>query len=236
MYSYLLKTQKEKLISIIKGWVESFNKYAEISRKEALEALKPGETNRTQERVIYSDQWKKAFSEETEKSKIKVNSVFEELFKEIEKDITDAPKEEAINSIMAFNLRNIKNIPQKEKQIELQMLLNKYGENYLINKAIHDIANQEKIYLDDTRKIIDFNRAERLKDTIDKLFNDWNRIHGTISPNGYISIVLSTIEDFDFGSDTKNNLSLFDFFNTNVIAENEEKNEDTKTESVYSWN
>ena len=209
MNTTFLNEQKNEIISLIKEWRDTFYDYAEKSRKEELESLKTYDVNRTVPGVIYSDKWKDLFTEETDKSKIKLDTIFSNIFKETEKDITIAPKTEAFNAVTAFKLRNIKNIPKREKQIELQMLLNKYGDNYLINRAINDIAKEERIFLNNSYRFPDFIETEKLKELVYSLFKNWDRIQGTIPPDGYINIILNAVNDFDFEQDSNKGITLF---------------------------
>ena len=131
-----------ELKKIAREFNQKFNFYSEESYNEKLLSLKPGESAPIKGQLTGS--YRKAMEDFAAECRRKTADIMDRELTEVNKKLTEAPSNDAINSIALFNMRN----PQALNEGMVRTLLDKYGSNPQSYEAILDIAAQKGIRLD----------------------------------------------------------------------------------------
>lgn len=154
------KEISEKLTGFYKGYIEAYKQAAANSKKDYLATLQPGERIPAQEK-LYTAESKEAFAKYSDQAKAEINSYLLANIKEVQRLKTNPPHPEAINYISMLN-------QLKEPEAGLiDIAMNRYGDNYITYKALHDIAAKHEM--------TDF-KAPVLDSLEEVLLNEYNNI------------------------------------------------------------
>ena len=140
MLGYLKKKTADALKEIIDRHYENYTKAVEASRVEYVKSL-PIETTITVRPLygsFYRQEDHEAFKETCREAQEKAMSAFDGFRSTVKEKMTEAPTEDAVNTIKLLSLRT----PTKE---DLENLLDKYGDNYQVYCTIADIAKKNDV-------------------------------------------------------------------------------------------
>lgn len=140
MATFDIKKYQKEITALHKEFADRFRKTAEKSRLEAMEGLKPGDTV-PKTGIIYGDANRRSFEEEAGKIRTRGYDVIERARAELQRQITEAPKQDAVNAVAMLAHRT--NITRQE----VENLVQVYGENYQTYQAIRDIAGKHEIFI-----------------------------------------------------------------------------------------
>lgn len=129
-----LKTLKVTLDS-------AFTQHAESSRQEHIKEL-PAGAPLPKANTIYGSEHLAAFREEAEELRSQALAAIAEEREKVQKQMADAPSNEAVNAISLMKLRT------DLTPDDINTMLSAYGENYSAHKAITSIANSAGVKYD----------------------------------------------------------------------------------------
>lgn len=141
MATFDLKKYQNEITELNKEFADRFHKAAESSRREAMEGLKPGDPVPATGR-IYGEANRRFFEQEAGKIRSRGYDVIERAKAELQKQITEAPRQDAVNAVAMLAHRTNVTRPEVENLLEV------YGDNYQTYQAIKDIAAKHEIYVD----------------------------------------------------------------------------------------
>lgn len=141
MATFDIKKYQNEIIKLNQEFADRFHKAAEKSRLEAMEGLKPGDTV-PKTGIIYGDANRRFFEQEAGKIRDRGYAVIERARADLQRQITEAPKQDAVNAVAMLAHRT--SITRQE----VENLLQVYGDNYQAYQAIKDISAKHEIYVD----------------------------------------------------------------------------------------
>lgn len=155
----LLEGLRKELQNIYDSWFDDFQVLAAASRSEYMKGMTPGQPI-PEEGKLYIDRYKEQFATQTEKVAQKALEVVTRELVKIQKEMTEAPTEEAARALQIFAIRavdeTIENWTERNKYAdEIDGLMNAYGSNYLTYQALKKYAEKAGVH--------DFNEHEATK-------------------------------------------------------------------------
>lgn len=188
----MLKAEAKKAIEQLKQmnntYIEDYKAVFEKDKKEVLHRLKPGQPVPA-ENIVILDENKALLNQLQMELKDKAQSVLNELKSSINKAMTKAPSNEALNYIELLSKRTTLN------RDDINLALNTYGENYQIDKVLVDLAKKNEIAVDDISIVEDI-----LSEATTNLFNSYDRVLGRVKNNN--SSIESDISWLNFEIDS----------------------------------
>lgn len=141
MATFDIKKLQNEITALNKEFADTFHKSAEASRMEVMKSLEPGEAT-PQTGRIYGEDNRKLFEEKAAEIRSKGYSLIEQAKADLQKQITEAPSQDAVNAVSMLSHRTSVTRP------EVDNLLQVYGDNYQAYQAIRDIAAQHEIFVE----------------------------------------------------------------------------------------
>ena len=166
------KETANQIKAIYKEWRNTYDRMAEKSRLEEINR-RPPEAMIPKTGMIYGKNNQDAFSNVTLEYKQRARAALADLRAEVEKAKTAAPSEEALRAVQAFQLRDPKGMTPDAYAQETQELINRYGENYMINQALHDMAAKEHVRVTSHPLAAEVDAFESVDNLIDQTINSF---------------------------------------------------------------
>lgn len=146
----LLNNAREEVKKRYDVWFAEYQDIAKKSRDEEINKLQAGRPIPEDGR-IYGEYWKDEFTQVTDKMRAEALNILTKEYHRLSDVITEAPNDEAVRTIDMFSLRAvsepIENRDAKERYAaEIDMLMNKYGENYGVYQTLRAYAEKAGIY------------------------------------------------------------------------------------------
>lgn len=185
MDRYDRKLINERLKSEFRRYCDEYSRLSEAAKNDYLKSMKPGE--RVPATVALSGEYADRFQNTINSIKENVDSLLKPIEDKLEASITEAPSQDATNTIMLLSAR--KNIDQAE----IDRLVNKYGDNVQSYNAIRDIASQHKIYLGEHPVLADLEAVKTISGSTAG-FSVMNANNGKASP-GLVSFIEMSIDN-----------------------------------------
>lgn len=157
MDKYDRKVINEKLKREFRRYSDTYSKLSEAAKMDYLKTAQPGE--KVPERVALSGEYAERFQNTINDIRVNVDNLLRPIQEKLEASITDAPSQEAANTIALLSTR--KHIDQAE----IEHLINRYGDNVQAYNAIKDIASEHDVYLMNHQVLSDLKAVKSLADT-----------------------------------------------------------------------
>lgn len=185
MSRYDRKMTNEKLKKEFRRYSDEYSRLSKLAKDEYVKTLKPGA--RVPEKVELSGEYRNRFEDLVTEIKSNVSGILKPIKKELEDSISEAPSQEALNTIMLLGTR--KNINKEE----LNQIVNRYGDNVQAYNAIKDIAKEHDVYLGNHQVNEDLDYIESINNAALRMsVLDANNGHAT---PGYVSFIEISIDN-----------------------------------------
>lgn len=188
--NYFTKQRVNKdLKSLTSRFKDGYRITCESSRNAHMRTLSPGSPMPPQG-IIYGDNIRKEFESECSGYRVKAREIIDEALQDLKKKETEAPTNEAVNSITLLNLR--KEITENE----IDDLLTRYGkDNPQAWRAINSIAYDHGIKVFKDHPVYEeIEAVEALGKTLEKTISLSSAESGHAS-DGYITLVDEQIDN-----------------------------------------
>lgn len=138
------KNAIKEINAAITECVDYYGWCAESSYRETLPTLKPGETA-PEGGKIHGEKYQGLYNGKVYNAMDRANKALESWRESINHTLTDAPSEEALRAVQAFQLRNKERLTKEAYGAEIQRLIDRYGDNYQIYEALLDMAMDKEV-------------------------------------------------------------------------------------------
>ncbi len=159
------------------AWKDDYFRIAEQSRREAQASLAPWETNTYEQDRIYGEKYQKEFRDLSDKYKSEAKEMFSQVRDSVNLLKTWTPSEDALRAVTAFGLIDPGNTTKDKYQEDLQLMMSKYGDNYMIAQALADMGHKAGVYIEPHPLAAYSERVTDAEYNLDKSFNAYEAIH-----------------------------------------------------------
>lgn len=154
-----------------------------------MKTLTPGQPI-PEEGKIYTEKYRELIETETAEAKAKAVSAIDREHEKIQKEMTEAPSEEAARAVQAFVVRavdkEIEDSAQRNKYAdEVDGLMNAWGSNYLSYQALKhyaEVAGVKDFKEHETQKKLE--ALQRIETLVNETFNAYSVVSNGLSEDG----------------------------------------------------